>query len=158
MADNNFIMIELKYLEFLADAAVFECDDHVIAFTSQPGYEYHSWTTDKLRMMNLITCPLRDAWQTYSGEQRDQARLALQYVLNKDETVPYTKDDFIPGLFLKHGGFLWRHFSSNPNLIMPNDSYIFCEWLWEILFPDEDWHADISNWVVVEPKIEKLNP
>jgi hypothetical protein len=34
---------------------------------------------------------------------------------------------------------------------------MLCGWMWEILFGDEDWHTDVSQWVVVEPEIERMN-
>jgi hypothetical protein len=82
-----------------------------------------------------------------------QLKLALQYLLNVDELVPYEAWAYCPELKAKGKGVGARYFASYQDTIQPYDGYAFCQWMWEILFGAEDWHADIRNWVVVAPPV-----
>lgn len=153
---NIQIHINLDNIPILATEALAEWQDHVIAFVSQDDYSYQEYTNDKRKMLALITNPLREAWngkpRSCSAEwevSRIEIKNSLQYVLNADEHIPYSEYKHIPDLMLKQGGICNRaFFNAPPNLIAPNDKYKLCEWMWEALFPGEDWHADIKCWVI----------
>ncbi len=157
---SNQIHINLDYVAILATEALAEWQDHVIEFVSRDDYSYQKCTNDKSKMLTLITNPLREAWngkpRSASAEwevNRLEIKNSLQYVLNVDENIPYSEYKHIPNLMLKQGGMCNKaFFNAPPNLIAPNDKYKLCEWMWEALFPNEDWHTDVSDWVVVIPE------
>lgn len=122
--------------------AVGEWHDHIDEFISQPGYTLE-WFDDKSRVMPLITEPLRKAWiEELSEEGRIGIKLALQYALNHDEHInPRTREN---------GSVVDDVFASAQDIgYRPDDAYLLCLWMWEALFPKEDWHTDISGWEVV---------
>lgn len=133
--------INFLSLEVLAGEAVGEWQEHIQKFITQPGYKLE-WFDDKSRVLPLITNPLRRAWQEDWNEQdRHEIKLALQYTLNHDEHI-------IPRL-RENGSVADDVFASAQDIgYRPEDSYLLCLWMWEALFPNEDWHTDISGWEV----------
>lgn len=124
----------------LTDIAIGERHPHMRGFHEQKGYDYRTWTSDKSRMLPLIAPPLREAWQErWNEHERREAKRALQYVLNHDEHIqPRTREN---------GSVCDDIFAAAQDLVyVPPDSYNLCLWMWEALFGDEDWHADITSW------------
>jgi hypothetical protein len=128
------------------------CDGlpHVDDFTDQPGWTWRDWCNDKKIMVNLIRVPLLQWVASRSSDEKEKIKHALQYLLNVDEHVPYVLGSFrvFPELQEKTGSVTSRIFASYQDTNCPLDSYALCEWIWEILYGNEDWHTDISTWVV----------
>lgn len=121
---------------------------HVDEFTNQPDYEWRTWCQDSDRMIPLIRKPLLDYWARLVDIEKIQLKRTLQYFLNADESVPYEPWRHFPELRSKENGVGAKYFASYQDTIQPYDWYGFCLWMWEILFPSEDWHVDVANWVV----------
>ncbi len=149
---NSHRRIEINPRDLLSSVyeVVGEGAQHVQQFTSAPGFEWRSWCQDRSRMVPLIRAPLLAYWEGLSTAEKAQLKLTLQYILNIDEHVPYEllrKDSCLKQKTLGLGA---KSFSSYQDTIAPYDYYEFCRWMWEIIFDDESWNADVSHWVVTD--------
>lgn len=123
---------------------------HVDAFTDQVGFDWRTWCQDKEKMVPLIRPALLDYWTRLKEPEQTQLQITLQYLLNVDEKVPYVAWPQMPELTSKMQGVGAKYFASYQDTIQPFDWYALCLWMWEILFPHADWHADISEWVLTD--------
>lgn len=144
------IKIDPSCIETPAYFAIYEGHPHIVEFVSQPEYTI-DWFDDKNKVLPLITKPLRKAWHEVLVEEgRIGIKLALQYALNHDEHI-YPRTG-------KNGSVVDAVFAAAQDIgYLPEDPYYLCLWMWEALFPDEDWHTDISDWEVVWPTYEKID-
>lgn len=123
--------------------------DEVVANASwDPG----KWSSQKNLVVDVIRTPLARYVKTLNLVSKNQVRRALQYLLNTDKNASYVFGDWklYPDLGHKKGSKTDRIFSTFQDTICPYDSYALCEWIWELLYPNESWETDISNWKVIE--------
>jgi hypothetical protein len=89
--------------------------------------------------------------QSLQLEQQQELRARLQYLLNDDESIPYSEPHPRNSDWREKKGALSQKIpDGSQDAVTPYDGYAMCQWMWEALFGDEDWHTDISNWVVVK--------
>lgn len=125
---------------------------HVDQFTDEPNWTWRGWCNDREIIIELIRQPLINFIQAQKTENQIQLKRTVQYLLNVDEKTPYVFGNFktYPDLKEKAGSVTAKVFASYQDTNCPHDSYALCQWIWEILFSDEDWHTDISSWQVAD--------
>jgi hypothetical protein len=134
----------------LVYACLGEGEDHVYEHTQHPDWDWYSFANDKATMLKFLDQPVRRYNASLDAEHCKNLKLALQYLLNSDEPIPRKPGlwKYRPEMIAKDGGITQYLFGSFQDTICPYDSYALCEWIWEILYGNEDWHTDISNWVM----------
>jgi hypothetical protein len=131
---------------------LFDGDDAVNNFFEQNP---NCWALDATNYATFKSFLRHQLMSLYEQSNRVRPlgiKYDLQYLLNIDEFTPYKTNQHRPELKSKEGSLAQIIRNSCQDTITPYDGYMLCEWMWESLFGDEDWHTDISNWVVVEPK------
>jgi hypothetical protein len=125
---------------------------HLDEYSDSPEWSWRLNFNDKRTVVSMIKNPTIEWASSRKSEEQEKIKIALQYFLNVDEKVPYVLGSFskFPELQEKVGSKTSRAFASYQDTSCPLDSYALCEWLWEILYGEEDWHTDISSWVVTE--------
>lgn len=150
MKKTEFIKVNPDDISNAVFLTLGEGFEHVDEFTDQAGYEWRTWCQAKDKKVPLIRNPLLGYWAGLSSVEQLQLKWTLQYLLNIDEAVPYQSWKNFPELKSKDGGIGAKYFASYQDTIQPYDWYELCLWMWEILFPTEDWHIDVSAWIVTE--------
>ncbi|MES2282523.1 MAG: hypothetical protein V4542_14010 [Pseudomonadota bacterium] len=137
---------------------LFEWDAHIEEFMALPDYKLSAFN-NKAQVIPLITAPLFGYWSALSEDRKLSLKRSLQYLLNLDEKLPYVDDAHSPDYRCKRGSLAQSIRDSCQDTMVPSDGYALCLWMWQILFNDEDWHTDVSSWVVVnEPDIKMEVP
>jgi hypothetical protein len=124
-------------------------EDHVIEFAARPNLP-KNWNDDRTSMLSLLRQPLQEEWRLLSDVRKLDLRRALQYLLNLDEHKPHKPYRNSSTLREKENCLAQRIRDSCQNAVTPLDGYALCQWMWEILFGDEDWHTDITDWKVID--------
>jgi hypothetical protein len=113
------------------------------------GFDFSRITDQQTR--TAMREPLIKHMSSLQPVQQQDLRASLQYLLNSDESMPYSdphpRD---PTWREKKGSLSQKIRDSTQDAATPYDGYAMCQWMWEALFGEEDWHTDISNWVVVK--------
>ncbi len=146
MTKPSHIEVNIDDLCSAVYEAVGEGMPHVDEFASQPGFDWRTWCQDKSRMVPLVRGPLVSYRDRLSPQEQAKLKLALQYVLNRDEFSTYQAWKSDLRLKSKVHGVGARYFADYQDTIKPYDYYEFCLWIWEVLYADDDWHADVRNW------------
>jgi hypothetical protein len=124
-------------------------EDHVVEFAARPDLPA-DWNDDRTSVVSLLRRPLQEEWRLLSDVRQLDLRRALQCLLNLDEHKPYKPYRNSPILREKENCLAQRIRDSCQNAVTPYDGYALCQWMWEILFGDEDWHTDITGWKVID--------
>ena len=122
-------------------------EDHVFDFMNRPNYRLDDFD-DRDQVKKLIASPLLAHWEEISSSKKNNLKIELQYVLNEGEHTSYASNKRNKSLRCKEGCYAQNISSSCQNTMVAYDGYALFEWMWQILFPAEDWHTDISQWIV----------
>ncbi len=110
-------------------------------------FDFRRVTDQELR--TAMHVPLLEHMHALRPEQQQELRKSLQYLLNRDESITYAEPDPCNPLWREKKEALSQKIcNSAQDTLAPYDGYAMCQWMWESLFGEEDWHTDISNWVV----------
>jgi hypothetical protein len=105
-------------------------------------------------LKNFLTDQLRGHYEEITSDKRYDRRLALrlslQYLLNHDKDIPYATSKYNITLKSKEGSLVQKILNSCQDTIAPYDGYMLCQWMWEILFGEEDWCADVREWKIIQ--------
>lgn len=131
-------------------AVLGEGTDHVQSLIEQRGTDLRIVLRDDDELRAFMRKPLLQHWFELTEARQQDLRHTLQYLLNIDEHWPYVViSPRNPDLRAKKGALSQHYRDSCQDALTPYDGYALCQWMWEILFGDEDWHTDISDWVIV---------
>ena len=143
-------------LNFLAefDEAIYatlgEGTDHVQLLIQQRGGDLRNIYKTEQEERDFLHKHLQQYWSKLTETRRPDLKRSLQYLLNLDEPVPYITNERCSSLRSKKGSLVQHIRDSCQDALMPYDGYALCQWMWDILFENEDWHTDISNWIVTK--------
>lgn len=136
------------------DSAIYatlgECTDHVQALISLKGNDLRFVFKDHQDKRAFMRKPLSQHWADLAEIQQQDLKRTLQYLLNIDESIPYVENSRNPNLKEKKGSVAQHIRDGSQDALVPYDGYELCEWMWEILFKNEDWHTDVSHWTVAD--------
>lgn len=158
MTPNQTIQIAPYSTYFsLVEGELYEDDDAYAFMEANPTW----WANDASvfpAFKVFVRGRLLPCYEHCDHKERLNIKHVLQYLLNVDEFTPYEGYPNKPDAKEKRKSIAQRVLNSCQEAIAPSDGYMLCGWMWEMLFGDEDWHTDVSEWVVVEPEIERIVP
>lgn len=149
--DNNKTAMLDPCVEF--ESAIYstwaEWSEPVQVLLQEKTEDLQSFWRDAKKMQEFMRKPMLQYWAELNKARQQDLRHSLQYLLNHDEPIPYITNPLNPDFKEKRGGVAQYSRNSCQEAVSPDDGYALCQWMWEILFRDEDWHTDISDWVIV---------
>lgn len=147
---KKIILDSLLALDEAIYATLGEGTDQVQLLIQQRGSDLRDIFKTEQEERTFLRDYLQQHWSKLTETRRLDLRHALQYLLNLDEPVPYVTDKKYSNLKSKKGSLVQHIRDSCQDAMTPYDGYELCQWMWEILFDNEDWHTDIGNWIVTK--------
>lgn len=150
---NTVKRIEIDPDGYLTSAAFVcfgEWTTHMQLLVAKQGDDFDANRIADQELRIAMRAPLLEYMNELRPDQQLEFRASLQYLLNRDEAIPYSDPDSRNPAWREKKGSLAQKIRDNcQDTFVPYDGYAMCQWMWEALFGEEDWHTDISNWVVV---------
>ena len=151
MTQEQRIEVTLNEFLYAIYMAFGELTDHMQLLVEKYGDGFDFKRIPQKELRSEMRVALLQHMHSLQPDQQQELQTGLQYLLNHDASIPYSvPHPHNPAWREKKGALSQKIRDDSQDAVTPYDGYAMCQWMWEALFGEEDWHADISNWVVVK--------